>query len=173
MPFFWRAVIAFLMPTAALVTCLVADALSSRVVVGEAQASSAQAVRVILLCTVLFTVVLHGLVLLSVIGIPIASFSPHRLVVVLTGLLFVGIGNVLPRLRPNLVFGIRTRRILENSLAWERVHRVAGYLLTALGVITVGPGLILSKSQIPIVLSAAVVVGATVNLAAYRRWARG
>ena len=157
----------------ALVTCLVADTLSSRDVFGEPQAASAKAVRVILLCTVLFVVALQGLVLLNVMGFPIASFSPHRLVVVLTGLLFVGIGNVLPRLRPNLVFGIRTRRILENRLAWERVHRVAGYVLAALGVITVAAGLTLSKSQIPIVLSAVVVSGATVNLAAYRRWTRG
>ena len=171
-PFFARAVIAFLVPTAALVTCLVADTLSSRVVVGEPQAASAGTVRVIFLCTVLFMVVLHGLVLLSVSGFPIARFSPHRLVVVLTGLLLVGIGNVLPRLRPNLVCGIRTQRILENRLAWERVHRVAGYSLMALGVTTVGAGLTLSKSQIPIVLSAAVVAGATVNLAAYWRWTR-
>lgn len=173
MPFFARAVIAFLVPTAALVTCVVADTLSSRVIVGEPQAASAKAVGVILLSTVLFMVVLHGLVLLMVTGFPIARVSPHRLVVVLTGLLFVGIGNVLPRLRPNLVFGIRTRRILDNRLAWERMHRVAAYFLIALGVITVAAGLTLSKSQIPIVLSAAVVAGATVNLAAYRRWTRG
>ena len=58
---------------------------------------------------------LHGLVLLSLIGFPIARFS-HRLVVVLTGLLLVGIGNVLPRLRPNLVFGIRTGE--SSKTAW-------------------------------------------------------
>jgi len=172
-PFFARAAIAFMLPAAALVTCLVADTLSSRDVFGEPQAASAKAVRVILLCTILFIVSLQGLVLLNVMGFPMASFSPHRLVVVLTGLLFVGIGNVLPRLRPNLVFGIRTRRILENRLAWERVHRVAGYVLAALGVITVAAGLTLSKSQIPIVLSAVVVSGTMVNLAAYRRWTRG
>jgi uncharacterized membrane protein len=171
--FFPRAVIAFLLPTAALVACLLADRLSGRVVFGEPQAASAKAVGVILLCTVLFMVVLHGLVLLSLTGFPIARFSPHRLVVVLTGLLFVGIGNALPRLGPNLVFGIRTRRLLENRLAWERVHRVTGHFLVALGVTTVGAGLTLSKSQIPIVLSAAVVAGATVNLTAYWRWTRG
>lgn len=170
---FARAVIAFLVPTAALVTCLVADTLSSRVVFGEPQAASAKAVRVILLCTALFMVVLHGLVLLSLIGFPIARFLPHRLVVVLTGLLFVGIGNVLPRLRPNLVFGIRTRRLLENRMAWERVHRIAGYCLVTPGVITVGAGLTLSKSQIPLLLSAALVVGATVNVATYWKWTRG
>lgn len=171
--FFPRAVIAFLVPTAALVTCFAVDILSRRVGSGEPQAMSARAVRAIVFCTALFMVALHGLILLSLVGFPIARFSPHRLVVVLTGLLLVGIGNVLPRLRPNLVFGIRTRRLLENRLAWERVHRVAGYFLVALGVITVGAGLTLSKSQIPLLLSAAVVVGTTVNVATYWRWTRG
>lgn len=169
---FPRAVIAFLVPTAALVICRVANTLLSRAVFGEPAAASTKAVQLILLLTVLFVVVLHGLVLLSLVGFPIAQFLPHRLVVVLTGLLLVGIGNVLPRLRPNLVFGIRTRRLLENRVAWERVHRVAGYFAVAMGVITVAAGLTLSKSQVPLVLSVALVVGATVNVSTYWKWTR-
>jgi uncharacterized membrane protein len=169
---FPRAVLAFLIPTAALVTCLVAGTLSSPVVPGEPQAASAEAIRIILLWTISFMVVLHGLVLLSLIGFPIAPFMPHRLVVVSTGLLLIGIGNVLPRLRPNLVFGIRTRRILEHRVAWEHVHRVAGRCLVALGVITAGAGLTLSKSQIPLLLFGALVLGVTANVATYRKWTR-
>jgi uncharacterized membrane protein len=171
--FFPRAVLAFLVPTAALVTCLVAHMLSSRVASGEVQAASGKAIGKILLSTVSFMVVLHGLVVLSVTGFQIARFAPHRLVVVLTGVLLVAIGNVLPRLQPNLVFGIRMRRLLENRVAWRRVHRVAGHFSVALGVITVVAGLTLSKSQIPLLLSAALVAGAAVNLATYWRWSRG
>jgi hypothetical protein len=171
--FFPRAVIAFLVPTAALVTCMIADKLSQRGVSGEPQCASAKAIRVILLCTVSFMVVLHGLVLLSLTGFPIGRFSPHRLTVVLTGVLVASIGNVLPRLRPNPVFGIRTARLLDHRMAWERVHRAAGYLLVALGGITVAAGLTLSKSQIPVVICGALVIGATVNAATYWRWVRG
>jgi uncharacterized membrane protein len=121
----------------------------------------------------LFMVALHGLVLLSLLGLTYSRLPAHRVVVVLFGLLLIGIGNVLPRVRPNIVIGIHTPLLLANRAAWARVHRVAGYLLAALGAIAIGAGLMLSKSQIPIVLSSAVVVGAALNLAAYWRWTRG
>jgi uncharacterized membrane protein len=116
---------------------------------------------------------LHGLVLLSLLGFPISGFPVHRLAMVLFDLLLVGIGNVLPRVRPNTVVGIRTRHLLDDRVAWSRVHRMAGYFLVTLGAIAVGAGLMLSKSQIPLVLGSTFVFGATLNLAAYRRWTRG
>jgi len=168
-----RAAIAFLIPTAALVTCSAVETLFSRTTSNAPHVESAKAVRAVIAFTAVFMVALHGLVLLSLLGFVISGLPVHRLVVVLFGLLLVGIGNVLPRVRPNIVIGIHTRRLLVNRTAWARVHRVVGYLLAALGTIAIGAGLMLSKSQIPVVLSAAVVVGATVHLAAYWRWTRG
>jgi uncharacterized membrane protein len=167
-----RAAIAFLIPTAALVTCSVVDTLLGGASSDNLHAESAKAVRAVVLFTALFMVALHGLVLLSLLGFFVA-FPAHRLVVVLFGLLLVGIGNVLPRVRPNLIIGIHTRRLLANRTAWARVHRVAGYLLVVFGVTAIGAGLTLSKSQIPLVLSVSVVAGATMNLAVYWRWTRG
>lgn len=77
-------------------------------------------------------VTLHGLVLVSLLGFPISGFPVHRLAMVLFGLLLVGIGNVLPRVRPNTVIGVHTRRLLGDQVAWARVHRMAGYFLVAL-----------------------------------------
>jgi len=167
-----RAAIAFLIPTAAFVTCATVETFS-RSTSNAPHLESAKAIRAVSAFTVLFMVGLHGLVLVSLIGFPIAGFPVHRLAVALFGLLLVGIGNVLPRVRPNTVIGIRTRALLDDPVAWARVHRMAGYFLVTLGAIAVGAGLMLSKSQIPLVLSSAVVFGATVNLAAYRRWTRG
>jgi uncharacterized membrane protein len=168
-----RAAIAFLIPTAALVTCATMETLFSRSTSNAPHLESAKAIHAVSAFTVLFMVGLHGLVLVSLLGFPTSGFPVHRLAVALFGLLLVGIGNVLPRVRPNTVIGIRTRHLLENPVAWARVHRMAGYFLVALGAIAVGAGLVLSKSQIPLVLSSVVVIGATVNLAAYRRWTRG
>lgn len=168
-----RAALAFLIPTAALVTCAAVETLFSRTTSNAPHLESARAIRAVSTFTVLFLVGLHGLVLVSLLGFPISGFPAHRLAMVLFGLLLVGIGNVLPRVRPNTVIGIRTRRLLGDRVAWARVHRMAGYFLVTLGTIAVGAGLMLSKSQIPLVLSSAVVFGATLNVAAYRRWTRG
>ena len=43
------------------------------------------------------------------------------------GLTLIVIGNLLPRLRPNLVIGIRTARTLSDRGAWARANRTAGY----------------------------------------------
>lgn len=167
------AAIAFLIPTAAFVTCGTVETLYSRTTSNAPHLESAKAIRAVSTFTVLFMVALHGLVLVSLLGFPIAGFPVHRLAMVLFGLLLVGIGNVLPRVRPNTVVGIRTRHLLEDRVAWSRVHRLAGYFLVTLGAVAVGAGLVLSKSQSPLVLISVVVIGTTVNLTAYRRWSRG
>ena len=168
-----RAAIAFLIPTAAVVTCSAIDILFGRTSSSERYVESAKSIRSVLLLTVSFMVALHGLVLVSLLGFPTSRFAVQRLVVVLSGLLLIGVGNVLPRVRPNLVLGIHTRPLLANRTAWARVHRVGGYFLVALGVSAVGAGLALSKAQIPLFLSAVLIIGAIVNLATYWRWAHG
>ena len=58
-----------------------------------------------------------------------------RVVVVLFGLTFVAVGNLLPRTRPNIAFGIRTARTLANTQLWQQVHRVGGYASVAFGAV--------------------------------------
>jgi uncharacterized membrane protein len=53
----------------------------------------------------------------------------------LAGLLFVILGNALPRARPNWWFGIRTPWTLSNDRVWTRTHRVGGYMLATAGVV--------------------------------------
>ena len=69
------------------------------------------------------------------------------------GLALISIGNLLPKMRPNLAIGIRTTRTLADRALWNRVHRAAGYLTVASGFVLVlsaltvprplGPGMIL------------------------------
>jgi uncharacterized membrane protein len=61
--------------------------------------------------------------------------------------------GLLPRIRPNLAIGIRTRLTLQDRALWMRVHRSAGYMTVACGAVIVlsaiavprpvGPGMIL------------------------------
>ena len=49
---------------------------------------------------------------------------------------------VLPRARPNWMFGIRTPWTLSNERVWERTHRFGGYLMFAAGVVVLVGALI-------------------------------
>jgi hypothetical protein len=53
----------------------------------------------------------------------------------LVGLGLAAMGNVMPRLRPNPVMGLRTRATLNDPVLWTRMHRVFGGLLVASGVL--------------------------------------
>lgn len=53
----------------------------------------------------------------------------------LIGVLFIAIGNYLPKCKPNHVVGIRTHLTLIDDGNWRMTHRVAGFTITAAGVI--------------------------------------
>ena len=80
-----------------------------------------------------------------------------RLVPALVGGLFVATGNVMPQMRPNWWFGVRTPWTLSNDRVWTRTHRLAGYSMTGAGIV-----MILSGFVFPVRLGAPIVVGAAV-----------
>ncbi len=80
-----------------------------------------------------FMLVVHGVLLAAALGHPVPV---TRLVPVAIGLFLMLIGNVMPRTRPNWMFGIRTPWTLSSDRVWERTHRMGGYLLLAAGLVT-------------------------------------
>lgn len=86
----------------------------------------------IMISVMLFMLVLHGLTLRAALGYPVAM---ERIVPVGVGLLFIVIGNLLPRARPNWFVGIRTPWTLSSDRVWEKTHRVGGRLFVAGGII--------------------------------------
>jgi uncharacterized membrane protein len=134
-------------------------------------AMHARAQRGIRRCLVLFTIALHGLLVASLAGVtPLRAAAP-RLGVVLFGLLLVGVGNLLPQTRPNLVVGIRTSRTLGDRRLWMRIHRVGGYATVAVGIVLVFSGLFLSRVQIAQAFHTAAFGAALALLVSYRRHA--
>ena len=120
----------------------------------------------------LFIMALQVLLMLNLSGVEwIRSWGP-RLVVVLFGSLFIGIGNVLPRTRPNLALGIRTSRTLSDRPFWIRLHRTCGYLSVAFGAVIVVAGLSFSGPVIGPVVGAAALGSVAVLLATYRKQRR-
>lgn len=72
---------------------------------------------------------------LSVTIVPITMFaglgyeiSIERIVPAFTGLLFVIVGNYLPKSKQNYTVGIKLPWTLNNERNWNKTHRLAGYL---------------------------------------------
>ena len=91
------------------------------------------------------------------------------------GIALAVIGNVVPRLGPNLALGIRTGRTLSDRRSWMATHRVAGYAGVAVGLPYAWLASHLVRSLLFGVtpadpLSAALAVGALVAAAFVAAW---
>lgn len=95
-----------------------------------------------------------------------------RVVPLVVGLLFLGIGNYLPRIRSNWFMGIRTPWTLDNDRVWRATHRVGGRTFVAAGLIMMLAAFLPASVRTAATLAAAV-IGAGVPLVysyvAYRR----
>jgi uncharacterized membrane protein len=83
------------------------------------------------LAILLVVAALHAALLASAQGIEIPF---DRGMTGLIAALFVAIGLVMGKLRPNWFVGIRTPWTLSSKLAWTRSHSLGGWLFTALGI---------------------------------------
>lgn len=146
-----RVLLAVLLPTVALGVYLLFAALRSSV--GErvsrflfrsfAPASAlentaidrfAKTYELIATLLVAFVVLLHITLIGSTAGW--GTWLP-RVFAVLVGLGLATMGNVMPRLRPNAIMGVRTRKTLSDPALWARAHRLFGALFVIAGAITI------------------------------------
>ena len=94
----------------------------------------------------------------------------ERVTPLLAGGLFVVIGNVMPRARPNWLFGIRTPWTLTNDRVWERTHRVGGSMFVAAGVLLALSALFLPKSTMPALIVCIVIASVVPVVYSYFAW---
>jgi uncharacterized membrane protein len=166
---------AFMLPTTALVIDTLFRSLWMHDRIRSGNGAFEATYQAIVFRVVLFVVALHVLVMfeltggLNAIGIRV---STGRLVVVLLGLVCVAIGNLLPRTRPNVAVGVRTKRTLTDAQVWGQVHRVGGYVTVGLGIVIGVTGLVLSRGMLGGVVGAAGLLSATVVFISYRKYTR-
>lgn len=165
--------IAFTLPVAAMATYLILRRFWSEIDADPDRHREVEAVhRAIATRVVLFVMALQVLLMLDLGGVGwIRSWAP-RLAVVLFGGVFIAIGNLLPRTRPNLALGIRTSRTLSDRDFWIRLHRTCGNLSVTLGIIIVVAGLSFSGPAIGPVVGAAAITSVAALFVTYRRQRR-
>ncbi|CUA80420.1 SdpI family protein [Anoxybacillus suryakundensis] len=88
--------------------------------------------RIFLHVLVIFFVSLHVVTLAYNIGI---SVQVDVVVPLGVGLLFIVLGNYMPKIKPNYFFGIRTPWTLDNEVVWQKTHRVGGKVFVIMGVL--------------------------------------
>jgi uncharacterized membrane protein len=112
---------------------------------------------------------LHVVILGRALGWPVDITSAALLGV---GLLFMVIGNVLPRTRSNWWMGIRTPWTMENENVWRATHRLAGKTFMIGGAITVVAALLPPSVRPWIAIGALGVAGFIPVVYSYLIWRR-
>jgi len=64
-------------------------------------------------------------------------------ILVLIGLLFIFLGNVLPKVPKNFFIGIRTPWTIASDEVWDRTHRLGGWCFVLAGILMVIKGFVM------------------------------
>ena len=170
-----RILVAFTLPTTALVIYILFRSLWTHDRVRSGNGAFESTYHAIVLRSLLFVLALHVLVMIELTSAMDAvglRLSAGRAVVVLLGVVLVAIGNLLPRTRPNVAVGVRTKRTLANTQVWQQVHRDGGYATVGLGIVIAVTGLVLTHETLGAVISAAALLAAMTVFVSYRKHAR-
>lgn len=99
----------------------------------------------------LFLALVHVLVIGYNLGWPIRL---QEVMMPGLGVLFIVIGNLLTRVRPNWIFGIRTPWTLSSEVSWRETHRIGGY-----GFVVVGAAVLITAVVKPAVAIYVMMIG--------------
>ena len=105
---------------------------------------------------------LYALIILWVRGVQVSIGVWVPLIV---GALFIVIGNLLGKVRPNWFVGIRTPWTLSSKLAWNRTHRAGGWLFILMGVLMMACAALRTEWAVWVMLGVGAV--GTLGLAVY------
>jgi uncharacterized membrane protein len=125
--------------------------------------------RLIINLIILFFAVVQAATFAHALGWPV---QVDRVILASIGLLFVGLGNYLPRIRSNWFIGIRTPWTLDNERVWRATHRVGGRTFVAAGLVMALAALLpepLREWTAGAAIAVAVAVPLVYSYVAYRR----
>jgi len=91
------------------------------------------------LALVVFMAALYGVIHLWIRGLEVHM---NTVMPLLMGALFIVVGNLLGKLRPNWFVGIRTPWTLSSKDAWVRAHRAGGWVFIGGGLVLMAAGLV-------------------------------
>lgn len=167
--------VAFALPAAILVLHLIFRSLWRHDRIRTGNGAFEATYHAIVFRTMVFVLAMHALLMLALTD-AMNVLGSHtwgkRVVVVMFGLLFIAVGNLLPRTRPNIALGLRTQKTLANLQVWQQVHRVGGYAAVLFGAVTSIAALAVSRDLMGGVVSLTALLGIIAVVVSYRRSSR-
>jgi uncharacterized membrane protein len=119
-------------------------------------ARSGTAHRTVMLAVIGLLGAAHGVIIAVAFG---REVGVTHLMVILTGLLLIVVGNVMGKVRPNRWLGIRTPWTLADARVWDRTHRFAARIF-----VVAGAALVVASMALPAGNVLAVILLATIAL---------
>lgn len=110
-----------------------------------------------------FFFVLHIVTMAISLGydVPINKVIPF-----MVGILFIVIGNYLPKAKSNFFYGIKTPWTLTNEESWRKTHRLGGRLFVLSGIVTIISAVLFSGNVQMIILLISISIAAIVPIVA-------
>lgn len=113
----------------------------------------------------IFLLIMTGIILME--SFRPGSLSVPMIVMILTGILFVFLGNVMPKIKSNFYMGFKTPWTLSSEEVWYKTHRLGGKCFFLAGILMIAlsflanekisfwliMGAILIASALPMVMS--------------------
>jgi len=123
----------------------------------------------IMISLMLFALGLHLIVLRAALGYPVEM---RRVLPIGVGVLFIVIGNLLPRARPNWFIGLRTPWTLSSDRVWEKTHRFGGRIFVAGGVLMILAALFSAQWAHVVLFAVVLLCSAGAFIYSYLEWKR-
>jgi uncharacterized membrane protein len=123
----------------------------------------------IIVSIMLFMLGMHIIILRAALGYPVAM---ERVLPIGLGILFIAIGNLLPRARPNWFIGIRTPWTLSSDRVWEKTHRFGGHVFVGAGILMVLSAMVTAPWAAVLLFTIIVLCTASVLIYSYVEWKR-
>lgn len=118
---------------------------------------------------VAFMFAVHLMILLWIRG---RAIDPRTFFPISMGVLFLVLGNYLPKLKSNWFVGVRTPWTLSSEFAWRRTHRLAGWLFVASGAFVIILALVRPGSGLVAILGAVIPSAVISVVYSYFAWRR-
>ena len=94
----------------------------------------------------------------------------NQVVGIAVGGLFILIGNLMTRMRPNWFMGIRTPWTLSSDTVWRKTHRVGGYAFVLAGCLLVAMGFVQPAWFAGVLIAAAIGAAVVPVVYSYMVW---
>lgn len=110
-----------------------------------------------------FFLVIHAVTLLVALGYGI---SIEKIIPLIVGVLFIVIGNYLPKSKSNFFYGIKTPWTLSSEVSWRKTHRLGGKLFVVAGIVCILSSFLLNGNIKAVVFFIAIMIAAIVPIVA-------